>query len=79
VVVKWVLYDEACLALVPRPPFGGPIKTPQLRQGQEVFDGLGLGFTLQVDGEARHQRAFVPVEVLGFPGSCAVPPAGWPT
>lgn len=74
-VVKWVLDDEMCLALVPCPPFRRPIKSLQLRQGQKVSDGL-RGFGLPVDRGARHQLAFVPVEVLGFPRLGVVPPAG---
>lgn len=78
VVVKWVLDDEMCLALVPRPPFRRPMKGSQLRQNQKMFDGLRLGFTLPVDSEARHSLAFVPVEVLGspVPRSGVVPSAG---
>ena len=76
VVVKWVLDDEKRHALVPRPPFGGPIKSPLLRQGQEVCDGLRSEVALRVGREARHQLALVPVEVLGFPRFCPVPSAG---
>ena len=75
-VVKWVLDDEICHALVPCPPFGGPIKRPLLRQGPEVFDGSRLEFTLRVGGEARHQLAFVPVEVFSFPRTSVMPSAG---
>jgi len=76
VVVKWVLDDEMCHALVPRPPFGGSFKSSQFRQGHEFSDSVRLEFALWLGGEARHQLAFIPVEVLRFPRSCVVPSAG---